>query len=130
MKDIRPTRFLPGIAWFFIVLILICLPGRDFPSTNLFDKLNFDKWIHMGIFGLLALLFMWPVALSSMHKKNKLQYFLYIAIATCAWGLATEFIQRYLVTGRSFDLLDWAADSLGALVAFIYCVKRYARQPG
>jgi VanZ family protein len=33
-------------------------------------------------------------------------------------GLTTEFIQKYLVPGRNFDLLDWAADSLGAFTTF------------
>jgi VanZ family protein len=60
-----------------------------------------------------------------MSDKAKLQYFLRIAIATSIWGLTTEFIQKYLVINRSFDLLDWAADSVGAVVACIYCWKKY-----
>jgi len=130
MKDIGIKKFLPGIAWFFIVLVLICLPGNEIPSTNWFDKVYLDKWVHAGIFGLLALLFMLPVALANREQRIKLQWFLCIAIATSIWGLATEFIQKYLVTGRSFDLLDWAADSLGAALVFIYCMRRYTQQAG
>ena len=129
MSSIRFIKFVPGIAWFFIVLVLIGLPGNDFPSANWLDRIYFDKWVHTGIFGLLALLFMWPVAVSPMNKKDKLQYFLRIALATSIWGLATEFIQKYLVTGRSFDLLDWAADSVGALTAFIFCRRKYIKLP-
>jgi len=130
MDQIRVIKFLPGIAWFFVVLVLISLPGSDFPSANWLNKIYFDKWVHIGIFCLLALLFMWPIAFSSMEKRTKLQYFLRIAIATSIWGLTTEFIQKYLVTGRSFDLLDWAADSVGAAAAFIYCWKKYVPQVG
>jgi len=116
---------MPGIAWFFVVLVLLCMPGKDIPSNNWFDIIYFDKWVHTGIFGLLALLFMLPIARSSMGQKEKLHYFIRIAIATSIWGLTTEFIQKYWAIGRSFDLTDWAADSLGALAAFIICRKKY-----
>lgn len=125
MKQISVSKFIPAVAWFIVVLVLICLPGNDIPSNNLFDLIYFDKWVHTGIFGLLALLFMLPVARSANSAKQKLQYFIVIAIATSLWGLATEFIQKYLVFGRSFDLFDWAADSLGALFSFIICRKKY-----
>lgn len=127
MKPITFKQFVPGIAWFFVVLVLICMPGRDIPSASWFDKIYLDKWVHTGVFGLLALLFMLPIALSGMNERIKLQYFLRIAIATCIWGLTTEFIQKYLVTGRNFDLFDWAADSFGAVIAFIFCQKKFVK---
>ena len=125
MKRISISKFIPAIAWFIVVLVLICLPGSDIPSNNLLDLIYFDKWVHIGIFGLLALLFMLPVARSLNSSKQKLQYFIVIAIATSLWGLTTEFIQKYLVFGRSFDLFDWAADTVGALSSFIICKKKY-----
>ena len=125
MKTVAIKKFIPGIAWCFVVLVLLCLPGSDIPGNSWLDKIYFDKWVHTGIFGLLAFLFMLPAASSSLEQSDKLQYFLRIAIATSIWGLTTEFIQKYLVVGRSFDLLDWAADSLGALVAFLYCRKKF-----
>lgn len=51
-------------------------------------------------------------------------YVLWIMILASMFGLAIEFIQKYFVTGRTFDLLDWAADSFGAIVAFFYCRYR------
>ena len=125
MKRISISKFIPAISWFVVVLVLICLPGDDIPSNNLLDLIYFDKWAHTGIFGLLALLFMLPVGLSPNSPKQKLQYFIAIAIATSLWGLTTEFIQKYLVFGRSFDLFDWAADTVGALSSFIICRKKY-----
>ncbi len=121
MKNIKTAKFIPGIAWFFVVLVLLCIPGEDVPSVGWLDKVYFDKWVHCGIFGLLALLFMLPFALSQIDNKEKLQLFIRIAIAISLWGITTEFIQKYLIPGRSFDLLDWAADSLGALMAFVFC---------
>ncbi|HUS02589.1 MAG TPA: VanZ family protein, partial [Chitinophagaceae bacterium] len=60
--------------------------------------------------------------------KERLQYFIKIAIATCIWGLTTEVIQKFFVPGRSFDMFDWAADSLGALIAFWFCKKKFVKR--
>ena len=125
MKSIRIIKFVPGIAWFFIALVLLCMPSDNIPEVNWLDKIFFDKWVHFGVFGLLALLFMLPVAFAPMDSREKLHYFIRVALATSVWGLSTEFIQKYMVTGRSFDLWDWAADSLGALAALIYCKIKY-----
>ena len=125
MNRISIIKFIPGIAWFFVVLVLICTPGEDIPSSSLFDLLYFDKWVHTGVFGLLALLFMLPIGVSLMTNTEKLNYFIRIAIAASLWGLTTEYIQKYWIAGRSFDLFDWAADSLGAFAAFIICRKKY-----
>ncbi len=125
MKRIKMIKFIPGIAWFFVVLVLLCMPAQDIPTSNWFDGIYIDKWVHAGIFGLLALLFMLPVAFSPMEPKEKLQFFIRVAIATSLWGISTEFIQKFWIPGRSFDLLDWAADSLGGIIAFMLCRKKY-----
>ena len=126
MNAVEKKHFIPGIAWFFVVLFLLCMPGNDFPKTGWLDKIFFDKWVHVGVFGLLALLFMIPFGVADLDRREKFQYFLRIAIATSIWGLATEFIQKYFTTGRSFDLLDWACDSFGALVVLLYCRRKFA----
>src|SRR4051812_38861227 len=118
-------KFIPGIAWFFVVLVLICLPGKDIPAIGWLTGINFDKLIHVAVFGLLAVLFCWPFSNSTFNKKERLQYFIKIALATSLWGITTEFIQKFWIPGRSFDMFDWAADSLGALAAFWFCRKKF-----
>ncbi len=118
-------KFIPGIAWFFIVLYIMCLPGSDIPSANWLSYIYFDKWVHVGLFALLVVLLCRPFYKSSINKRERLQYFIKIAIAASIWGLTIEFIQKYFVPGRSFDMLDWAADSFGALIAFFICRKFY-----
>ena len=46
-----------------------------------------------------------------------------IALAAIVWGITVEFIQKFFIPGRDFDLLDWAADSFGVLIAYWLCVK-------
>ena len=125
MNRINFFRFIPGIAWFLIVMVLLFAPGNEFPSTKWFGDIQIDKLVHAGVFGLLGLLFMIPVGLSKMGKREKLQYFIRIVLAISIWGLTSEFIQKYWAIGRNFDLLDWLADSIGALIAFLYCRKKY-----
>ncbi len=127
MQKISIKKFLPGIAWFFIVLVLSCLPGKDIPNAGWLDKIYFDKWVHTGLFGGLTFLFCWPFYNSDFSTRKKITWFVKIAIAASIWGLTIEFIQRFYIAGRSFDLLDWAADSLGALIALWFCTKKFIK---
>lgn len=121
-------KFIPGVAWFFLVLVLLCLPGSDLPKVeDWFNKIYFDKWVHVGLFTILAFLFMYPFIRSSLTIEEKWHYMIRIAIATSLWGLTTEFIQKYFIPGRSFDLFDWSADSLGALIALLFARYRVFR---
>jgi len=125
---INLKKFLPGIAWFFLVLILICLPGDDLPKVgDWMSAIYFDKWVHVGMFSVLAFLFMIPFCKSDMTRINKLSFIIKIAISISIWGLTTEFIQKFFIPGRSFDLLDWAADSVGVILAVIVCRKLYLK---
>lgn len=127
MNKISFIKFLPGIAWFFIVMYLLCLPGNDVPKIGWTDNIPlFDKDVHAGLFGGLTFLFCFPFYKSSFNKKQRLQYFIKIAIAASVWGLALEFVQKFFIAGRDYDLLDWAADSFGALIAFWFCSKKFS----
>lgn len=102
-------------------MTLICLPKDKVPKVNDWWNLIFiDKWIHAGLFGIQTLLLIVPFMnnKSVALKKNKTIYS-WIAIGVCIWGLITECIQLN-IPGRSFDWLDWAADSLGVLIIWIY----------
>jgi len=123
MNKLSFHKFLPGIAWFFVVLVLICLPGRDVPGNSFFEMIQFDKFAHTCIFGLMVILFIRPIAMSSLSKPQKLQYYFRIAVSVAIWGLATEFIQLYFVTGRNFDLWDFAADAVGCTLAYLFSKK-------
>jgi VanZ family protein len=127
MQKIPVKKFLPGIAWFFVVLVLTTLPGSDIPKAAWLDKIYFDKWVHIGMFGGLTFLFCWPFYKSNFSNRQRLYYFIKIAMSASIWGLVIEFIQRFYVVGRSFELLDWAADSIGALIAFLFCKKKFIK---
>ena len=122
-------KFIPAIIWFGVVLILIWIPGHDLPHSEFLFKIDFDKFVHVGIFGLLAVLFCWPVYKTGLSVRKKILYFLVIAILTSGFGYCTELIQKYWAEGRSYDLMDWLADTGGAIGAFIFCSKFFTKQP-
>ena len=119
------NSFIPAVTWWLIVLGLMCTPGRDFPELgNWTDLIKLDKLIHIGVFGLMVYLFSRPISLKDTSISNKKQIFLKIAIACSIWGLTIEFIQHFWIPGRSMDLYDFVADSLGCFLAYLYG-KRY-----
>jgi VanZ family protein len=112
-------KFLPGIAWFFIVGILTLMPGKDVPEVGWMDKITgFDKFVHAVLFGGLVFLFSVPYFKAHFSHQQKINYFIRICLAVIVWGITIEFLQKYFVVGRDFELLDWAADSIGAILAF------------
>ncbi len=131
MKSIPLKKFIPGIAWFFVVLFVICLPKQDIPEVDgwwgWLNKIYFDKWVHVGIFAVMAFLFMFPFVKSPLPEKTIWPILIKICVATSIWGFMTELIQL-MVPGRSFDMLDWAADSLGGILSLWFC-KRLLQQP-
>lgn len=120
-KQLRFIQFIPGIAWFLFVMVLICLPGDDVPNTSWLDLIYFDKIVHAGLFAGLVFWFCMPFKKSGLHPNDKINFFIKITLATIVWGITTEFIQLFFVPGRQFDLMDWAADSAGAIIAFFVC---------
>lgn len=84
-----------------------------------------DKWIHLGLFAVLAFLFMLPVINSTIDKKDQLKILMRVAISVSLWGLATEHIQEALIRGRGFEWGDWAADSIGSFGALVLCRSKF-----
>ncbi len=126
-KSISIKKFIPGIIWFIIVLILICLPGKVFPKVKpWFEELDFDKIIHITMFGILNLLFVSPLFKSDLNLSNKKKSILFITLFFIGWGFITECIQLF-VPKRSFDLLDWLADSIGILIVYWFYSKKINR---
>jgi VanZ family protein len=117
-------KFLPGIAWFFIVAILTLMPGKDVPEVNWMDHIpNFDKLVHAGLFGGLSFLFCLPFFKTDLPQLQRVNYFIRISIAAIIWGITIEFLQKFFIPGRDFDLFDWAADSVGVLIALWLSIK-------
>jgi VanZ family protein len=101
---------------FFGYLVLITLLSL-WPSDSLLDIKLFsysDKLIHAGMYaGFTFLMFWaWPEDLSGPKQMLPL-------LIVIIWGFLMELLQRYSHLGRSFDLADVLANSLGFLPGWI-----------
>lgn len=55
---------------------------------------------------------------------NRKKSFLLIALLGVSYGIAMEFVQRYCIPHRSFDVWDIVADAAGCVAGY-YFAKRY-----
>lgn len=111
-RYINFRSYIPGIAWFVVLNVLLFLPGSDLPkASDWMAKIHFDKIVHLGLFGLLGLLFALP--LRTRPGRVAPHYFAWIITLGSWWGLISELIQHQWVPNRSMDMGDWLADTAG-----------------
>jgi VanZ family protein len=113
-----------AVIWFLLVTTLLCIPGTRLPKITWQDKIWLDKWVHIFLFMILVIL--WSKLYS--HKKNTQsashKIFFKIMVVGCFYGIAMEFVQKYFIPFRSFDLGDIIADGVGCLAGFFYSIKK------
>ena len=114
----------PAILWTILIMVLSTLPGKDIPSNSFFEKVHFDKIVHFCLFVGIVLLLSLAVYRQKRHiSPGTLVMFVIIA---AGYGLAIEFIQKYWAVGRSFDMYDVIADSLGAIAGvWLFKIARH-----
>ena len=121
-------KLLPAIAWFALILFLLTIPGKDLPSAGWMDHLQIDKAVHIFLFSGLVSLFFWGIVSTKPGIAEKNTVFI-IALSALLYGIAMEFVQKYWIPNRSFDILDIAADGVGSFlpVVFLPRVKKIFR---
>ncbi len=98
------------LSWAGLTLYLTTIPNFSPSPDTLFSWL-ISNGGHFFFFGVLAVLL----------KLDRLSTF-YSVLFTSAYGLIIEYIQLG-IPGRSFDLIDWSLDTLGA-IAFLLILKK------
>lgn len=125
---------LAALAWLAISTVLLTLPGDDIPSEGWFfkllDRIWFDKWVHVGLFAILAFLFCvaWRSLKTGITSTLLTKHFVVVGILATIYGVIMEFVQLYLVTGRSFDTMDIIADGAGAAIGTVFSIRRYIKK--
>ena len=124
----RKPSFIPAIAWLIISTVLLSIPGSKFPTEDWLDKIWFDKWVHIGMFAIMVIL--WCRAGLRLNKTNPelKKLFTAFCLGWFAYGIGMEFIQKYLVPNRSFDLGDIIADGLGCLLGLFYSIRTFLKK--
>ena len=120
IKKILTKRY-PALTWTIIIFILLALPGSVLPSESHFSIPDFDKYIHISIFCVFVVL--WSFYYASKPDKKNRNFFFIIFITACVYGIAMEYVQKYFIPRRDFDVEDILADVIGSALGFIISVS-------
>jgi VanZ family protein len=114
----------PALLWTIFIFILLTLPGKILPKEDSFIP-NLDKLIHVFLF--CSFVFLWSMFYASKREKDDhlKRRFIRILVIGCVYGIGMEFIQKYFIPNRNFDIYDIVADTLGAVAGFLI-VRRTA----
>ena len=95
-------------AWTLLILVLCALPGEDVPEV---DIIAIDKLVHLILFAVFGILWL----RSAGHPTARTGFS--VVVVGIAFGIATELFQEWLDWGRTMDVWDAVADSIG-----VFCV--------
>ena len=110
----------PARLWTIFILILMAIPGNMLPREEKTFIPNLDKLVHATLFG--SFVFLWSIYYATRKEKNNhsSSRFVLILIIACLYGVATELMQKYLIPNRDYDIYDIMADSIGAVLGFLF----------
>jgi len=125
---IRIKSFWPASIGLVLATTLFCLPGKEFPEQDWFEKILLDKWIHVGLFTVLVALWCLPLInrISEMSRLRNL--FIWITVGFIGYGIVIEFIQGNFIPYRTFGIDDMVADAIGCGIGLLFANKQRKHQ--
>ncbi|MBS1667915.1 MAG: VanZ family protein [Bacteroidetes bacterium] len=128
IEKLLGTLYLP-LGWTIIIIILLCLPGSMMPEEKGFEIPNFDKFVHFILFGVLVLLWCFYYFAKKTALKISLLIYFIIFLSSCTMGISLEYVQKYFIPNRDFELGDIIADLIGSSIAYGFCNIFLIRNP-
>lgn len=102
--------------WCLCMCYLLFSPGSSLPKTNIFNFYNSDKLIHLGMFSVLTMVFLFDSRKTDKKKPLVIGFFLSVVLFS---GLS-EIIQHNFIIGRSGNMLDFTANIIGLSLGFFF----------
>lgn len=120
--DLRMSGFKYPVLWAILILILSVIPAIDTPSISWMEP---DKLVHVIFYIILTLLICRALISKKGHSSKWIILFIGLIVSVLYGGLI-EIIQEQLLSWRSGDLLDFAADAVGAVLGSLIFIYFYA----
>lgn len=114
---LKHTRW--AIMWALLILVLCGMPGKDIPQISFLEIINFDKFVHCGLFFILMLLTARGIHLQYTFFKLQQHPKIIALLFSVMYGGVIEIMQGTLFEQRHGDWLDFMADSIGAMGGWI-----------
>ncbi|MCC6287070.1 MAG: VanZ family protein [Chitinophagaceae bacterium] len=120
MKTKWLGKIWPALLWSILIFILLIIPGKEMPAGP--EIPSFDKIIHMFLFGIQV--WLWCIYFKHGEKfSNRLGIFFLIFLLSCLYGIGMEYVQKYFVANRAFELGDIMADIAGSAIGLLLALK-------
>ena len=116
----KVRRWLPPLLWAGVILTGTSLPASVVPG----QASGVDKALHFGIYLLLGVLLTREFA----EVTTRWRAAALAIVAAVVFGAADEWHQQF-IPGRSTELADWYADSIGATIGAIMIAASRRRVP-
>ena len=73
----------------------------------------------------MVFLWCWAMLKIKVDKEKLKKSFILIGLLWLAYGIGMEFVQKYFIPNRSFDIGDIIADGVGCAAGLVYSLSRY-----
>lgn len=117
----RFILFIPAVICFAVTFFLLTIPGNHLPKIEWMGKYQIDKLVHISMFFTLCFLFSYPIK----NWMDKYNWLLYITLSGILYGIAMEFVQKYFIPFRSFEINDMIADGIGCTINYWWWRRKY-----
>jgi VanZ family protein len=105
-----------AILWIIVIVTACLVPVEQLPDTSLLSRIpHLDKAVHFGMYFVFALFFMSGFVRQYSHTSIKAYIFSFVWAFLL--GVLIELIQE--TTGRSYDIYDMLANTIGVIVALL-----------
>jgi hypothetical protein len=112
LKKLNKKMVFP-VFWTAFTIFLLCIPGSDIPGDGLFSIEGLDKVAHVILFG--GIVLFWGFWFRNNPGAGGWRRLVaWSIVLTTILGIGLEFLQRYAIPNRSFDVWDICADFGGA----------------
>lgn len=110
----------PGLLWAAIILGLCILPAEVLEPVDLLNLDYADKFAHLVVFAVLALLFGHGMRRYKGTMSLCSKTALYIFLGCSAYGGLIELVQGAFIENRVADVFDFVADTLGSGLGIVF----------
>jgi VanZ family protein len=108
------------IIWSVVIIVLCCIPGKEFPKASFFEVPHLDKIVHFSLYFVLIVF-----TTKDFLKQNKWRFLskhsvLYSLVYGITLGIIIEVLQHYFIPFRDGNLLDAMANVLGSFLGLLF----------
>ena len=107
---------IPAILWTLFIATSCLLPASAFKDFTFDSLLQLDKLIHLILFFVFVIL--WALAINYKNEITSNKKVL-LLISAIVYGIIIELIQSNTHYGRSYELGDVIANTIGSIVGVI-----------